>query len=239
MGELRDFAENVKIVDGPNVRDFGVLFTTRMVVVKLSDDSLWIDSPVPVPSDTLRSITALGPVRYLVAGTPRHVWRLAAWHALFPEAELWAARPTPFTLKKRSLPLTGILGDAPPEAWKNDFDQLAFKGNPLIEEVFFLHKPSRTVILGDLIQVHPIVKGKPFRNALCKLGGVASPHGGVGLDIRLSFINRALARQSLEKLLSWDFDKLIIAHGACVEKDAKPFVEGAFRWLAKSRTPQP
>ena len=40
-----------------------------------------------------------------------------------------------------------------------------------------------------------------------------------------------LARESLEKLLSWDFDKLIIAHGICIEKDAKPFVERAFRWL--------
>ena len=40
-----------------------------------------------------------------------------------------------------------------------------------------------------------------------------------------------LARESLEKLLSWDFDKLIIAHGICIEKDAKPFVERAFRWF--------
>ena len=44
-------------------------------------------------------------------------------------------------------------------------------------------------------------------------------------------MNRDLARRSLEKLLSWDFDKLVIAHGVCVEKDAKPFVERAFRWL--------
>jgi predicted metallo-beta-lactamase superfamily hydrolase len=57
--------------------------------------------------------------------------------------------------------------------------------------------------------------------------------GGVPLDIRLSFTNRELARRSLEKLLSWDFDKLVIAHGVCVEKDAKPFVERAFRWLVR------
>jgi hypothetical protein len=57
--------------------------------------------------------------------------------------------------------------------------------------------------------------------------------GGVALDIRLSFTDRNLARRSLEKLLSWDFDKLIIAHGVCIEKDAKPFVERAFRWLVR------
>jgi hypothetical protein len=54
-----------------------------------------------------------------------------------------------------------------------------------------------------------------------KLEGVTSPRGSVTLDIRLSFTHRDLARRSLEKLLSWDFDKLIIAHGDCIEKDAE------------------
>ncbi len=142
------------------------------------------------------------------------------------------ARSTPFTLKKGYLPLTGILGDGPPQCWADDLDQLVFKGNPLIEEVLFFQRESRTVILDDLIQIHPIVKGKPFRNALFKLAGVASPDGGVPHDIRMTFTNRKLPRRSLEKLLSWDFDRLIIAHGPCIEKDAKPFVREAFRWLA-------
>jgi hypothetical protein len=202
-----------------------------MTIVKLADGSLWVDSPVSVPSDVLERITRLGPVKYLVAATPRHVWRLTSWHDLFPEAELWACKSTPFTLKKGNLAFTGILTDQPPCGWAGDFDQVAFKGNPLIEEVIFLHKRSGTVILDDLIQYHPLMKGKPFRNALFKLAGVASSQGGVGLDIRLSFIHRSLARQSLAKLLSWDFDKLVIAHGGCVEKGAKPFVERAFRWL--------
>ena len=78
--ELRAFAKNVWIADGPNVRDFGVLFTTRMIIVKLADGSLWLNSPVPVPFDSLQRITELGPVRYLIVATPRHVWRLGGWH---------------------------------------------------------------------------------------------------------------------------------------------------------------
>lgn len=230
MADLREFAENIWVVDGPDVRDL-MMFTTRMVVVKLPDNRIWVSSPVPASFDTLKEITAKGSVKYLVAGTPRHVWRLAAWHTLFPDAELWAARKTPFTLKRAPLDLTGILGDEPPRAWENDFDQLAFKGNPLIEEAFFFHKRSRTLILDDLIQIHPIAKGKPFRNALWRVEGVLSPHGGVALDFRLTFTNRTLARQSLNKLLSWDFEKLIMAHGPCIETDAKAFVERAFRWL--------
>ncbi len=230
---MQGLAKDLWIVDGPNVRDMGFMFTTRMTVVRLSDGSLWVSSPVPAPFDMLKRITELGPVKYLVAATPRHFWRLEGWHTLFPEAQLWSSRTTLLTLKKRPLPLTGVLGDEPPQAWAADFDQLVFKGNPLLDEVIFFHKQSGTVILDDLIQIHPKVKGKPLRNALFKIEGVGYPHGGVGLDIRLSFTNRNLARRSLEKLLSWNFDKLIIAHGACVEKGAKTFVERAFRWLAR------
>lgn len=231
MTECKQFADDLWIVEGPNVRDMGLVFTTRMAVAKLCDGSVWVNSPVSVSFEMLKRITKLGPVRYLLAATPRHVWRLKDWHALFPDAQLWVSRVTPFTLKKGNLPFAGILGNEPPLVWKNDFDQLVFKGNPFIEEVLFFHRRSRTVILDDLIQIHSLVKGKPFSNALLKLEGVVSPHGGVGLDIRLSFIHRNLARQSLEKLLSWDFDKLIIAHGQCIQTKAKAFVERAFQWL--------
>lgn len=230
---IQAFAPNVWIIDGPRVRDFGVLFPTRMTVVSLANGSLWLDSPVPVPFETLKRIAAIGSVRYLVAATPRHVWRLEAWHTLFPEAQLWVPRASPLTLKKGHLPFTGILGDTPNPQWADDFDQLAFKGNRLIEEVLFFHRASRTVILDDLIQVHPRVKGKPLRNALFKVLGVASPQGGVPIDIRLSFTQRQLARRSLEKLLLWDFDKLIIGHGECIEHGAKLFVERAFEWLRR------
>ena len=192
MSELQSFADNVWITDGPNVRDMGFTFTTRMAIVRLSDGSIWVDSPVPVPFDTLERITEIGPVRYLVAATPRHVWRLEGWHTLFPEAQMWAARPTILTLQKTHLPFTGILGDEAPDCWADDFDQVVFKGNPLNSEVIFFHRKARTVILDDLIQINPIVEGEPFRNALFKLEGVLYPQGGVGLEIRLTYLTETL-----------------------------------------------
>ncbi len=231
MSNLEAFAENIWLVDGPLVRDMGITFTTRMSIIKLSDGSLWLSSPVPVSFETLERISELGPVRYLVAATPRHVWRLDRWHTLFPDAQLWASRPTPLTLQKGPLPLTGVLGDVPSAQWAGDLDQFVFKGNPLLSEVLFYHQRASTVLLDDLIQSNPILEGHPWRNSLLKLGGVLYPDGGVPFDMRLSFTRRALARQSIEKLLSWDFDKLVIAHGTCIEENAKQYVERAFRWL--------
>lgn len=68
--DMQAFAPNVWIIDGPTVRDFGVLFTTRMAVVKLADGSIWIESPVSVPFETLKRITEWGPVRYLMPRRP-------------------------------------------------------------------------------------------------------------------------------------------------------------------------
>jgi len=53
----------------------------------------------------------------------------------------------------------------------------------------------------------------------------------MGLDMPLTFLDRAAAGRPLQCLLSWDFDQLVIAHGDCVRRDAKTFVEGAFLWL--------
>jgi hypothetical protein len=51
MKECDQFADDLWIVEGPNVRDFEIVFTTRMIIARLSDGSLWVDSPVLASSD--------------------------------------------------------------------------------------------------------------------------------------------------------------------------------------------
>lgn len=232
LPKLREFGKDLWVVEGPRVRDMGILFTTRMTIARLKNGALWVSSPVTVPFKTLQMLDELGPVKYLIAGTPRHVWRLDSWHSLFPQAELWSTHRTLFTLKKSDLPFTGILGDQPEADWADDLDQMEFLGSPSLGEIMFLHKKSRTLILDDIIQVHTPEPGKLLKNLFMKLEGITAPQGGVAVDIRLSFTRRQAAHQSLEKLLSWDFDRLIMAHGPCLEKDAKSFVAHAFRWLS-------
>jgi hypothetical protein len=83
--------------------------------------------------------------------------------------------------------------------------------------------------MADFIQNYADLKSGPLLRFLLKLAGVAN--GGTPLDLKLTFFDRRRARASLETLLSWDFDRLIVAHGVCLEAGAKPFVERAFSWL--------
>ncbi|MGH8794774.1 MAG: DUF4336 domain-containing protein [Stackebrandtia sp.] len=230
MGEWKQFGENLIVVEGPVVRDMGMSFPTRMTVAVLADGSVWVESPVPVSYVTLTMLADLGPVRYLVSNTPRHVWRLDAWHELFPDAQLWTSRATPVTLKRSRLPLAGTLGDRPVAGWAQDLDQVPVFGSRIIEEVCFLHKPSRTLIVGDLIQVHQLRPGKTFSNGLKRFGGVAAPDGGTPVDVRMSFWDRKALLASVRRILDWDFDKVVLAHGPCVSEGARPFAEKAFAW---------
>jgi vacuolar-type H+-ATPase catalytic subunit A/Vma1 len=77
------------------------------------------------------------------------------------------------------------------------------------------------------------MEGKPLTNLIFRMGGVQAPDGGVAMDMKSTFLHRGLARQSLERLLSWDFDRLIIAHGECIESGAKQYIKRAFSWLGK------
>lgn len=231
MAGLQALGEDLFVVDGPVVRDMGIGFDTRMTVIRLGDGSVWIASPVPAPFATIAEIAALGPVRHLVSPTPRHYWRLHAWHALFPEAELWSSPITAVTLKNGDLPKAEILGQHAPEAWAGDLDQAIVGGSALVSEVFFFHAASRTLLVEDLIQVHERRPGHPLRNALIALGGVAAPRGGVARDIRLTFRDRAAARRSIRRILEWDFDQLVVAHGPVITRAGRRRVEEAFSWL--------
>jgi hypothetical protein len=224
MTGLEAFAEDVWVADGPVVRFFGWPYPTRMIVIKLGDGSLWVNSPVVATRAEADRLEQLGPIAHLVSPTPLHDWRLAGCAELFPRARLWKAR---------------TLGDTPPEAWKGEIDQLLFRGSIALTEAEFFHRRSRTLIMGDFLQNFQPEPGRALRNAALDLGGILQ--GGAPRDLRLSFFGkrrRDQGRDSLHKMLAWDFDKLVVAHGDCVTDDARAFVERSFRWLDE-RTRRP
>lgn len=231
MTALTPLGQDLFVVEGPVVRDLGLRYETRMTVVRLGDGTMWIASPVSVPFATLAEITALGGVRYLVSPTPRHYWRLHAWHELFPDAELWSCPTTPASVRKGRLPLTGVLGDRVPDAWAADLDGVLVRGSRFLTEVVFFHPASRTLLVEDLVQVHTPKPGHPVQNALITVGGVGAPNGGVARDIRLSFRDRDAARRCVDRILEWDFDRVVLAHGPIITEDAHARVEAAFAWL--------
>ena len=45
--------------------------------------------------------------------------------------------------------------------------------------------------------------------------------------------DRAAARQSLEQILAWDFDRVIVAHGDIRESGGREALKAGYAWLLR------
>ena len=48
-------------------------------------------------------------------------------------------------------------------------------------------------------------------------------------EYQLGWKDKAAARDSLDKILHWDFERIVLAHGDLIEKNAKQIAQSAWR----------
>jgi hypothetical protein len=226
---LQPFGPSLFIADGPPVSFYGFPYPTRMAVAKLASGGLWVWSPVALTNEVADAVGALGPVRYIVSPNKIHHLFLGPWAQRWPEARLYA--PPGLAAKRPDLHFHGELGDAPDPAWAEDIDQVLFRGSFALTEVVFFHAPSRTLIVGDLIQRFDTSGLSGWKGLLVKLDGLAGEHGSTPREWRATFLRRGQARAARSTILRWQAEQLLIAHGCCVRHEATPVVKAALDWV--------
>lgn len=209
----------------------GVQFTTRSTLVRLGDGSLWMHSAIPIDDARASQIDALGEVRHIVAPNGWHDSFAGAAKQRYPHATLWAS-PALRHSKKR-LPVDAWLAQSEP-AWADELRPLLIEGAPKADEFVFLHPASGTLIVTDLLfQIrYPV-------NALTKLVlWMAGTGGGKLAQSRLwrsVTEDRAAAGRSIEQMLEWEFERVVLAHGDFVEGGkARTRTREALWWMLKS-----
>ncbi len=60
-------ADNIWVVDGEAISFYGLPFTTRMTIVRLSNGDLFIHSPIALTKALRQQVELLGTVRHLVS----------------------------------------------------------------------------------------------------------------------------------------------------------------------------
>jgi hypothetical protein len=157
---------------------------------------------------------------------------LQEWKAAYPEALLWGPQST--IKKRRDLCFREALQDSPPPAWGADIDQAWFRGSFAMDEIVFLHRPSATAIVADLIQTfsdHFLREHWGMWRFLARLDGLTQNQACAPREWRLSFINRAPARHARDKALSWNCQRVIVAHGEWPRANGHAFLAKSFSWL--------
>jgi hypothetical protein len=233
LDTLKPVAENLWIVDsGP--QHMGISLPVRMTVIRLAGGEMLLHSPTRY-ADTLRQeIEALGPIRHLVAPNIAHWTHLKRWQARCPEAETSAAPNLRqrAQVQKAGLRLDRDLTDAPPEAWRPDIEQAVVPGGAGFREVAFLHAPSRTVILTDLVQNLEPEKLPLGTRLFARLTGVQAPDGKAPAYLRLVVrLRRQEAKAAVARILAWNPERVIFSHGRWFDRNGTAELHRAFRWL--------
>ena len=228
---LLQFGPEIWIADGPVASFYSFAYPTRMAVIRLSDGSLFIWSPIALSGSLRASIDALGPVRYLVSPNALHHLFLAEWKSAYPAARLYASPR--LQRKRKDLAFDAALAEAPEPEWAADIDQVVMRGSFYLTEVVFFHRHSHTVLFADLIQNFPRDWFKGWRGVLARFGGIVAPNPGTPSDWRASFLDRSAARAALDRILAWPIERVVIAHGDLPPQGDAAFVRRALAWLLR------
>src|ERR1700730_4132685 len=145
---LHSIADDLWVAEQP-LRYLGVALTTRMTIVRLTDGTLMVHSPIRL-TDELRSAAAsAGRVRFIVAPNRFHPLFVPDLQKTYPAAQPFCAPG--LDTKRADLKFTAILGDDPPAAWADEIEQAFMQAFPPLNEIVFFHRKTRTLIFTDLL----------------------------------------------------------------------------------------
>ena len=199
----------------------GCDFTARMTIVRLANGRLFIHSPCEIDASIQAAIERLGSVEFIVAPGSYHYFHVRSAQTAFSGAETFICPG--IERKQPELEFDWILGDRPDVRWEADFEQALIRGNRYIWEVAFFHKTTKTLILVDLIE--NITDETEHANWVLKFWWKVVFHmwnnPKPAPEYQLGWKDKAAACRSLEKILEWDFKRIILAHGDLIETDAK------------------
>lgn len=228
---MRELAPGLWIADAP-LRFLGLELGARMTVVRLSGGDLLLHSPVAAAPELVAEVASLGRVAHLVAPNRFHHLFVGDWQERFPEAAIHVA---PGLERKRAdLAIGSRLGAVPDPAWADVLDQVALAGLPATNEVVFFHRPSSTLIASDLaFQIGP-ESPAPTRAAFRAMGayGRLCPTPLERLLVR----DRAAFRASLERILAWPIERVVVAHGGVCERDGRARLARGYEWILGRRS---
>ncbi len=219
---VKQWHENLWTVATP-FKLFGIAFGNRMTVVK-TGGHLVLHSPVKYSEALAKDIRSLGEVNYLISPNTMHYLHIKAWKEALPRAKVIAPP------QQRKIPvdkvLDGRVDRALEQQWREELGVIPVQGIPKLSEYAFIHRPSRSLILTDLVfNVHGPMNG--ISRFFFKAYGAYERFGPTRL-IQMMVKAPDQFRDSLLKIGQLDFDRIIMSHGRVLETGGQEAFKKAF-----------
>ncbi len=206
----------------------GCDFFGRATFIRLSSGDVLVHSPCPVDDALTTQLREIGPLSHIIAPGSYHYFHVSAWQDAFPDATTWICPGV--ERKSPDLEFDWLLSDHSPETWASEIDQILVRGNRFIWEVAFLDKPSKTLVLTDLVEnIGEQTQGtnwviKLWWKAVMDMWDKPKP----APEYQMGWSHKASARRSLERILEWDFERVVIAHGENLDSGVKEVLRQAW-----------
>jgi hypothetical protein len=219
---LTNLAPDLWIATKQFTNELGVV-TSRMTVIRLKDRRLLVHSPVPIEPDLSFAVEKLGQPAALIAPNLFHHQFISEWRSAFPEAKAFCAPG--LATKRNDIKFDGVLENVSAPEWSGQVDQLLIKGVPRYSEVVFFHRLSRTLLVSDVVFNYTSAQAASDPGAAEGLG----PHK----RIRSAISDPNALRDSIENVLRWPFERVIVAHGEIVESEGHARLREGFAFLER------
>lgn len=203
----------------------------RMTVFRLPSGGLLVHSPVRYCQELGRQLNLLGPVEVIVAPSRLHDSFLAAWFAACTGARFFGP---PGISAPAGAAFTDELRNDTAAPWTDVATHLLMDGIPRVNETVFLHHPSNSLIVADLVFNLSAEDLPPISGQFLRLFGTYDRFA-VSRLFRACVQDSTATRADLDRILTWDFDRIIVGHGRVLEGPAgvaRQHLKTAWNWLA-------
>ncbi|AKT38043.1 DUF4336 domain-containing protein [Chondromyces crocatus] len=225
MAQLTPFGPGLWLLAAP-LKMLGLQLGTRMTVIRLDDGSVVLHSPVVIDDTLAKEIEAIGPVRHIIAPNTFHHLYVGSARDHWPEARVYG--PEALKKKRPDLRLDTYLNENADLPFASELQPVTIDGT-LFHETVLVHKATKTLVSSDLLENFPDCDHLLTRIYL-KVNGVYGKPGWSRI-LRLAYRDHKAARASMNRLLALDFDRVILAHGVPVERDAHDVIEASYKFL--------
>ena len=199
-------AENLWLLPFP-LKLFGADLRRNVTLIRLRSGKFVIHSTAPFSAEDVADICSHGTPGWILDGILRHDTFAADGRRSFPDI--------PYLAPEGFARLTGIptqLIIPPPPEWDGELLALEIQGAPQARDTALLHVPSRTLILTELL-FNFSLREPLWTRLLLNLGVGRHFSPGVSRPVRAGVEDKAAFEQSLEEILAWDFDRIVVGHG--------------------------
>lgn len=228
-------ADDLWVVDSGPIKAMGLTLPVRMTIIRLANGDLMLHSPTRYTAELAAAVAELGTIRHLVAPNVAHWTFIADWQRACPGTTMWAAPGLGerAAVRASDLRIDRELDDTPPGEWADVLAQGVVAGAAGFSETWFFHRPSRTLIVVDLIQNLEQDKLPPVQRLVMQ--AVAATRGTTVRYLRVPVrLGGDAAKASVRAMIRLRPERVILAHGTIFESDGAARLARAFDWLVGS-----